>query len=199
MRLHDLPVPDSAAATAALEVATEYCSPALLQHSVRSYLWAAAFARLRGMDVDDELLYVAAVLHDLGLVAPFDSHRVDFEHVGGHLAWVFGAAAGWPVPRRLRAGEVIVAHMADAVDPAVDPEGCALEAATAFDISGRPIGLPAELVLDVLQAHPRYALAAEFTACLLDQAERKPGSAAAAAVRSGIAERIAGNPLDAAG
>jgi hypothetical protein len=34
---------------------------------------------------------------------------------------------------------------------------------------------------------------------LLDQAERKPGSAAAAAVRSGIAERIAGNPLDAAG
>jgi hypothetical protein len=193
------PAPVSAAATAALAVATEYCSPALLNHSVRSYLWAAEYARRHGIEVDHELLYVAAVLHDLGLAAPFDSHRVEFEHAGGHVAWVFAAGAGWPAARRRRVAEVIVAHMADAVDPAVDPEGCALEAATAFDISGRPIGLPAELVLDVLQAHPRYALAAEFTACFLDQAARKPGSAAAAAVRSGIAERIAGNPLDAVG
>ena len=193
------PAPVSAAATAALAVATEYCSPALLNHSVRSYLWAAEYALRHGIEVDHELLYVAAVLHDLGLAAPFDSHRVEFEHAGGHVAWVFAAGAGWPAARRRRVAEVIVAHMADAVDPDVDPEGHALEAATAFDISGRPIGLPAELVLDVLQAHPRYALAAEFTACFLDQAERKPGSAAAAAVRSGIAERIAGNPLDAVG
>ena len=134
------PAPVSAAATAALAVATEYCSPALLNHSVRSYLWAAEYARRQGIEVDHELLYVAAVLHDLGLAAPFDSHRVEFEHAGGHVAWVFAAGAGWPAARRRRVAEVIVAHMADAVDPDVDPEGHVLEAATAFDISGRDIG-----------------------------------------------------------
>ena len=191
-----LSVPDSAAAGAALEVATAYCSPALLHHSVRSYHWAAEFARQQQVAVDQELLYVAAVLHDLGLVAAFDSHRLDFEHAGGHVAWVFAAAAGWPVRRRDRVAEVIVAHMAEAVDPVVDPEGYALEAATAFDISGRDIGIPADLRAAVLAAHPRAGLAAEFTACFADQAARKPTSTAAAAVRTGIAERIARNPLD---
>ena len=191
-----LPGPGSPAAHAALAVATEYCSPALLNHSVRSYRWAAAYAGQQGLEVDDELLYVAAVLHDLGLVAPFDSHRADFEHAGGHVAWVFAAGAGWPVPRRRRVAEVIVAHMADTVDPAVDPEGHALEAATAFDISGRDIGIPAELRAEVLAAHPRAGLAAEFAGCFADQATRKPTSSAAAAVRAGIAQRIAANPLD---
>ena len=192
-----LSVPDSAAAGAALEVATAYCSPALLHHSVRSYHWAAEFAGQQRVTVDHELLYVAAVLHDLGLVDPFDSHRLDFAEAGGHVAWVFAAAAGWPRPRRDRVAGVIVAHMADAVDPAADPEGFALEAATAYDISGRDIGIPADLRDAVLAAHPRGRLAAEFTACFADQAARKPASTAAAAVRTGIAERIARNPLDA--
>ena len=71
-----------------------------------------------------------------------------------------------------------------------------MEAATAFDISGRDIGIPAQRQADVLAAHPRAGLAAEFTACFADQAARKPSGAAAAAVRSGIAHRIASNPLD---
>ncbi|WP_208301283.1 hypothetical protein [Mycobacterium sp. DL440] len=57
---------------------------------------------------DDELYYVAAMLHDLGLTDPFDSHRVEFEEAGGDLAWVFGVAAGWPADRAARATEIIV-------------------------------------------------------------------------------------------
>ena len=38
---------------------------------------------------------------------------------------------------------------------------------------------------------------AEFTAAFQDQARRKPGCAAAAAVEAGLADRIAANPLDA--
>ncbi len=40
--LDDLVVPDTATAVAALEVASAYQSPALLNHSVRAYVWAAA-------------------------------------------------------------------------------------------------------------------------------------------------------------
>ncbi|MBP2403145.1 HD domain protein, cyanamide hydratase family [Streptomyces netropsis] len=198
MKINELVIPDSSACSAALEVATAYCSPALLNHSIRSYLWAAAHAKASGIAFDAELLYVSALLHDLGLVKEFDSHTVPFEEAGGHVAWVFGAAAGWPVERRVRASEVIVRHMGDGVDVAQDPEGHLLAYSTSVDISGRGAdALPAELRAEVLGRYPRLGLAEEFTACFREQADRKPDSAAAAAMRGNIAARIAANPLDA--
>ena len=197
--VHDVlsDVPDTAACRSALEVATEYCSPALLNHCVRSYLWAAHLGAARAMSVDAELLYVAAVLHDLGLLAEFDNHVLPFEVGGGHVAAVFAAGAGWPADLRRRVAGVIVAHMADSVDPGADPEGFLLERATAFDISGRaPEDFPEELRAAVLDRYPRLELAAELIACLEEQARRKPGSQAAAAVRAGIAGRLAANPLE---
>ena len=47
--------PGTPAAEAALSVATRFCSPALLNHSVRSYLWAAHLGAARAMSVDAEL------------------------------------------------------------------------------------------------------------------------------------------------
>jgi hypothetical protein len=196
MHLDDLPLPDTPAARAALEVARRFHSPAFVNHGVRSYLWAAAAARTEGLAVDDELLFVAAVLHDLGLEPAFDSHTLPFEEAGGLVAWVFAAGAGWSEERRDRAAAIIVAHMADAVDPAVDAEGYLLEIATGLDISGRnPEAWDAELRAEVLAAHPRLDLPGEFTGCILDQAARKPGSTAAAAVASGLPAKLAANPL----
>ena len=42
---------------------------------------------------------VDALLHDVGLVTTFDSHTLPFEEAGGHIAWVFGAAAGSIITR----------------------------------------------------------------------------------------------------
>jgi hypothetical protein len=197
MRLDDLEVPTTAACRAALEVATAYCSPALLNHSVRAYLWAAGYGLERGIDFDAELLYVSAMLHDLALVKEFDNHALPFEEAGGHVAWVFGAAAGWPAERRRRAAEVIVRHMWDEVDVAKDPEGHLLELSTAMDISGRRIeDIPPGLRADVLARYPRLGLAEEFTRYFEDQARRKPLCLAAKFVHGGFAERVAANPLD---
>jgi HD domain-containing protein len=197
MRLSEIEIPDTTACRAALEVATAYCSPALLNHSVRAYLWAAGYAATRGIAFDAELLYVSAMLHDLALVKEFDNHSVPFEEAGGHVAWVFGAGAGWPVARRRRAAEVIVRHMWDAVDVAADPEGHLLELSTGMDISGRRTAdIPADLRRDVLARYPRAGLAEEFVACFRDQAARKPQSLAAKFVASGFAARVAANPLD---
>ena len=86
MRLSELEIPDTPACRASLEVATAYCSPALLNHSVRAYLWAAGYAATREIAFDAELLYVSAMLHDLALVKEFDNHSVPFEEAGGHVA-----------------------------------------------------------------------------------------------------------------
>jgi hypothetical protein len=197
VRLAELPVPESPAALAAREVARAFHTPSLVHHCLRSYVWSAALGTAEGTPFDAELLYVAAMLHDLGLVEPFDSHTVPFEDAGGSVAWVFAAGAGWPPERRERVRRVIVAHMAPAVDPSEDPEGALLSRGTGVDISGRGVDLlPAELRAEILQRWPRLCLADEFGGCFRDQAVRKPDSAAARAIRSGLFDRMAANPLD---
>ncbi|MEN2739146.1 HD domain-containing protein [Microbacterium sp. X-17] len=201
MRLADIPAPDSAAARAALELATEYHTPSLLNHVIRSWLWAEGFATVEGLHgVDRELLYVSAVLHDIGIVPAFDNHTLAYEDAGGHVANALTAGAGWPAARRTRAHEVIVRHNWPEVDPAFDPEGHLLEVATALDISGaRPDVLPADFRREVVTAFPRLGLAAEFTACVTDQAERKPDTAAKRIVDRGVAEKLRRNPLESLG
>ncbi|BET52655.1 HD domain-containing protein [Kitasatospora aureofaciens] len=197
LSLDALPMPGTAAAAAALDVATAYLSPALLNHSLRAYFWAAARGTADGVPFDPELLYVAALFHDIGLVPVFDSHTVAFEEAGGHVARVFAAGAGWPAERRARLSDVIVRHMWPRVDVATDPEGHLLARATATEIVGTEAdAYPSRFRDEVLERCPRLDLAASFLACFQDQAERKPDSSAAGAVRSGLADRVARNPLD---
>lgn len=193
-----VPVPETPAATAALAVATRFYSPALLHHCFRSYLWAAKYANVHGIAFDDELLYVSAMLHDLGLTDAFDSHRVDFEVASGALAWMFGVASGWSADRAARAEEIIVLHMRPDVPADVDPESHLLQVATSWDVAGRrPEEFPAELRSAILARHPRRGFGDEFIAYFEDQARRKPDSAAAAALANNGAERIRANPLEA--
>lgn len=196
-RVTDLP--DTAIARAALEVAQAYCSPALLNHSIRSFLWGRVYAERLGHAFDAELYFVASMLHDIGLTREFDNHALPFEEAGGHVARVFAAGAGWDAARGHRAGDIIVRHMWDQVDPALDVEGHLLERATSFDISGSGADhYPDDARTLVLARYPRLDLAAEFAASFEDQARRKPGCAAAA-ISSGLEARLAANPLERSG
>ena len=189
--------PVTPAAEAALSVATRFYSPALLNHTIRSYLWGAMYGTAHGIAFDDELYYVAALLHDLGLTEPFDSHRLPFEEAGGQLAWVFGVAAGWPAERAARVSQIIVLHMRDSVAPAADPESHMLQVATNWEVAGRqPEEFPPDARTEILARYPRLGFGAEFLACFEDQARRKPASAAAASVDNDVAARIAANPLE---
>ena len=189
--------PRTPAATAALSVATRFYSTALLNHCVRSYLWGAMYGAAHGISFDDELYYVSALLHDIGLTDAFDSHRMAFEEAGGDLAWVFGVAAGWPADRAARATEIIVLHMRDDVPPNADPEAHMLQVATGWDVAGRrPEEFPADARAKVLARYPRQGFGDEFLACFEDQARRKPDSAAAVSIANNGAGRIKANPLD---
>jgi len=127
----------------------------------------------------------------------FDSHRLAFEEAGGDLAWVFGVAAGWPADRAARATEIIVLHMRDDVSPTIDPESHILQVATSWEVVGRrPEEFPPEARTETLARYPRHGFGAEFLACFEDQAQRKPGSAAAASVANNAAGQIAANPLN---
>jgi hypothetical protein len=155
------------------------------------------YGAAHGITHDDELLYVSAMLHDIALTDPFDSHRVPFEEAGGDLAWVFGVAAGWSADRAARATEIIVLHMRDDVSAAADAESHLLQVATGWDVVGRRAEeFPTEARADVLARYPRVGFGGEFISCFEDQAKRKPGSAAAKSIANNGAARIGANPLD---
>ncbi len=76
--------PTSALASAAEHEARSRLSPALLNHSYRTYAFGAALGALANIDVDRELLFAAAMLHDTGLTRPVD--RVDFTLASARVA-----------------------------------------------------------------------------------------------------------------
>jgi hypothetical protein len=190
--------PETRAAAAALTVATRFYSPALLNHCVRSYLWGTMYGTAHGVAFDDELFYVSALLHDIGLTEAFDNHKLPFEEAGGHLAWTFGVAAGWPAERAARAAEIIVLHMREDVSPAADPESHLLQVATSWEVVGRrPEEFPTDDRTEMLSRYPWLGFGPEVLACSEDQARRKPSSAAAASVdKKDMAGRVATNPLE---
>ncbi|MEU6867953.1 HD domain-containing protein [Streptomyces sp. NPDC046876] len=188
---------DTASGRAALEIASEYADAALLNHSVRSYAFGAAYAARHGLAYDEDLFYVSALVHDLGLTAPFDSHTLPFEEAGGHVARVLTAGLGWPAERRARAEEIIVLHMRDDVTAAEDVESHLLQVGTSADVSGLRVGeFDQGFVRALLAEHPRLGFGKAFTALFEEQAARKPGCAAAGWVASGGAGRAGSNPLD---
>ena len=105
MKLTNLELPQSPASLAAEEVAAKYCPPALLHHSIRSYVWAAAYAAMNDVSFDAELLYVAALLHDIGhllhqLPEDIADRGIDGQHEKIGEAWLarhFGPEVTEPV------------------------------------------------------------------------------------------------------
>ncbi|GCA97805.1 HD domain-containing protein [Mycolicibacterium sp. NCC-Tsukiji] len=190
--------PDTPAARAALRVGEQYYGPGLLNHCVRSYHWAVLCAGRRQIAVDRELLYVAALLHDIGLVSEFDHRTASFELSGADVAWVFGAAAGWSDTRCAKVGDAVIAHVGtDVVSPAIDPEGHLLNIATSLDVLGTDCEewSVAERTA-VLDRYPRLDICTEIIECFRTQADHKPDSFPARALDQNALRRIHANPLD---
>jgi hypothetical protein len=63
----DLIAPPATGFAAEVRRLLDQCSPVVAAHSERSYQFAAAFAATDGAELDDEVLYLGTVLHDIGL------------------------------------------------------------------------------------------------------------------------------------
>ena len=65
-----LAAPTTALTVAAEQRARQLLTAPLLNHSYRSFVFGRALGELDGVDVDTELLFAAAMLHDTGLMGP---------------------------------------------------------------------------------------------------------------------------------
>jgi hypothetical protein len=82
-------VPDSKLAREVEELVRDTESELLFHHSNRVFLFGALAGRRKNLTVDQELLYIGAMFHDMGLQAPYASETERFEVDGANAAAAF--------------------------------------------------------------------------------------------------------------
>jgi hypothetical protein len=187
-----MPVPDSALAHRARELIDDVEPPFLVNHSVRAYAWAVELALHDKLRFDAEILYVSAMLHDIGLVPAYDIGSC-FEFDGAIAAERFALEGGAPFARARAIHDVIVLHMADELPAEPAAEEILLSDSTGVDVTGYRI---TDVIPAVIAAYPRLDFKREFAALFADQAARKPTCTVAAMVRAGKLTAIERAPFD---
>ena len=176
MRTVEVATPDTPIATAARDLCREVSSPALTNHCERTYVFGAALGGRENQPYDPEVLYVASMLHDLGLTERFDGPD-DFEAVGAEAAHRFLRDRGWESAKADLVREAISLHMRVGTEDHERKEVPLLRIGAAADVMGWGLeDIPDELVGRTLETYPRLGVTAEILAAFEDQIRRKPES-----------------------
>jgi hypothetical protein len=156
-----LRAPSSVLTRTAEQVAHQRLTPALLNHSYRCYSYGVALADLEDVDVDRELLFAAAILHDTGLSAP--APGVDFTVTSARIALEVAETVGLSSAATETMRTAITLHHSPGVTLEDGPEAYLLSAAAGVDVIG--LGrwkLPDAVVASVLGERPRLGFKDEF-------------------------------------
>jgi hypothetical protein len=172
------PPPDSVLTRAAEALARRRLSPALLNHSYRTYAFGSALGELDNLDVDRELLFAAALLHDVGLPTPVP--QVDFTRASARVARDVAEDVGLSTAATNILRTAITLHHSPGVTLAHGPVAYLLSAGAGLDVVGlRSWLLPPDMLAAVLTAHPRLGFKREFAAAFRTEAARVPRGRAA--------------------
>jgi HD domain len=176
--------PDSQLARKAAILAEQAHSKSLLHHVHRTWWFAEFLGRKREMKYDRELVYIASLLHDLGLS---DDHAADkrFEVDGADAAGKFLRSHGYPEAKSQFVWDAIALHSAADIADRREPEVALVHFGAHVDVMGfRLDEIPATLIDDALALYPRLGFKKAFTEALAEVARKKPYSA----IGTGVAD-----------
>ena len=103
-------IPNTLLAREATGLLHEFSSPLLFNHSHRVFFWADELGRKSGESYDQELLFVCAAFHDLGLLKTFSSAEDRFEVDSANAVRQFLDHHGVPAARIQVAWDAIALH-----------------------------------------------------------------------------------------
>lgn len=170
-------IPDSALAREATDFIREAETDLLFDHSRRVFLFGALQGRRLGLQPDLELLYVAAMFHDLGLTERYRTSDVRFEVDGANAARDFLLERGVDAADARKVWLGIALHTTPGVPQFLEPEIALVIAGAETDVVG--IGcdkLSPESLDAVTAAHPRPDFKNRILAAFNNGMKHRPDS-----------------------
>ena len=179
--MNDIPsvkIPDSKLAREVTQLIRDTESELLFSHSIRVYFWGALAGKRKGLVFDPELLYVAAMFHDLGLTSVFRESQLRFEVDGANAARDFLRGHNISESDMEKVWTAVALHTTPGIPEHMHPEIALLQAGAGMDVAGRGFEqFTDEQREAVIAAYPRGA---DFAHKMIDAfyqgMKHRPGS-----------------------
>ena len=133
----DTRLPDSALSRRITQFIRDTESELLFNHSARVYFWAAIRGARLGLKYDPELLYAAAMFHDLGITDRYDDSALRFEVDGANAAREFLRGQGLPAADIEKVWLAIALHTTPGIPEHMHSEACLIQDGAGMDMAGR--------------------------------------------------------------
>jgi HD domain len=178
---------DSKIALAATEMCRAASPPYLFHHAMRTFLFGSLIGRARGLRFDEELLYLASVMHDLGLTNQF-AGDLPFEIQGAEVAKRFLREQEYSQERAEIVWDGIAMHCL-AIGSYKRPEIALVGEGAGADVLGPdPAETKKQDTAAILQAFPRLKFKDSFLKTCADTVAEHPRAAGRTFMRD-VAER----------
>jgi hypothetical protein len=168
-------VPDTKVAAEATELVRDTTSELIYHHSRRVFFFGCLQGHNRDLSFDPELLYVAAMFHDLGLNNYFHDSERRFEVDSAEEARRFLHARGFPEDSIRRVWTAVALHTTPGIPEFMEPEIALLTAGVEYDVLGIGYYEVADHVRAAITAiHPRPDFKRQILQAFTDGMESKP-------------------------
>ena len=150
----------------------------LVNHSLRTYVFGALYLSHQGQLFDAETAFVAAMLHDIGLLKEFSTPQTRFEIDGANRAESLVLESGGAAVEANKVWQAIALHdMRFPIAQHASPEATLVAEGAGADVGGPEENITnAATVRSVVAAFPRLQFKERFIALLTDHCVRKPGA-----------------------
>jgi HD domain len=169
-----VPLPHTPLALQALALAQALCPEFLVNHCLRTFVFGALLAQHRGITFDAEMIFVAATLHDLGLVDTYATTGHPFEMDGADAAQRFLRTQGVSTARAALVWNSIALHTSALVEHFGAQTAIVSNGAGADVFGGGLEQLPRARVTQVVETFPRRGFNQNFRDLLVHRCERQP-------------------------
>jgi len=168
-------IPDSRIAIDATELIRETTTPLIYHHSRRVFLFGSLQSRNLGIDPDAELLYIAALFHDTGLVPPYRGTTQRFELDSADAAKSFLTTSGFSEAEADVVWTAIALHTTPEVPYKMAPVIAATTAGVETDVLGIRLDRLVQNAIDAVTAvHPRPNFKNEILQAFTDGFQDRP-------------------------
>ena len=130
-------IPDSKLACEVTQLVRDTEGDLLFRHSARVYFWGALTGKRKGLIFDPELLYTAAMFHDIGLSPRYRESQLRFEVDGANAARDFLRSHGIPERDVETVWAAIALHTTPGIPEHMHPEIALVQAGAGMDVAAR--------------------------------------------------------------